>query len=69
MSAHYTSTTVPTPLPEDTLLHWDGEFFCLLCVASWVLFIWMWAWNHKPRHKASKPLLPKEEWETPNRWN
>jgi hypothetical protein len=54
MSEHRTTVGQPTPIPgyrdpnEPALLHWDGVFFCLLCFASWVLFFWLWAWNHKP---------------------
>jgi hypothetical protein len=74
MSTYNTIVGTPTPTPLymqgfNDVIHPDGAFFCLLCVASWVLFIWMWAWNHKPRRKPHKPLLPKEPWETPTRWN
>jgi hypothetical protein len=54
MSEHHTTVGHPAPIPayrdpyEPALLHWDGVFFCLLCFASWVLFFWLWAWNHKP---------------------
>ena len=64
-------TSVPTPTPYDPytteLLHPDGAFFCLLCVASWILFIWTWAWNHKPR-KADKLSPRPSKWEMPSNW-
>jgi hypothetical protein len=64
-------TSIPTPTPYDPytteLLHPDGAFFCLLCVASWILFIWTWAWNHKPR-KAGKLSPPPSKWEMPSNW-
>jgi hypothetical protein len=64
-------TSIPTPTPYDPytteLLHPDGAFFCLLCVASWILFIWTWAWNHKPR-KARKLAARPSKWEMPANW-
>lgn len=67
----YTSVPAPTPyeLPYTSteLLHPDGAFFCLLCVASWILFIWTWPWNHKPR-KAGKVSPRPSKWEMPSNW-
>jgi hypothetical protein len=64
-------TTVPTATPYDPyateLLHPDGAFFCLLCVASWILFLWIWAWNHKPR-KGGKLSLRASKWKMPSNW-
>jgi hypothetical protein len=62
---------VPTPTPYDPytteLLHPDGAFFCLLCVASWILFFWIWAWNREPR-KADKLSPRPSKWKMPPNW-
>jgi hypothetical protein len=67
----YTSVPAPTPyeLPytKTALLHPDGAFFCLLCVASWILFLWIWAWNHKPR-KGGKLSPRASKWKMPSNW-
>jgi hypothetical protein len=64
-------TTVPTLTPYDPytteLLHPDGAFFCLLCVASCILFLWIWAWNHKPR-KTGKLSPRASKWKMPSNW-
>jgi hypothetical protein len=36
------------------LLHPDGAFFALLCLFSWVLFLTLWAWNHKPQRRSDR---------------
>lgn len=41
----FNESTSPFTTP---ILHPDGAFFCLLCVFSWVLFLAVWASNHKP---------------------
>ena len=33
------------------VLHPDGAFFALLCLFSWIIFLWLWVWNHKPRRR------------------
>jgi hypothetical protein len=71
----YTLYPTPAPTPWGMYdrqmegLHLDGIFFFMLFFWSWILFIFAWSWNHKPRRKAHKPLLPKEHWEAPERWN
>ena len=32
-------------------LHPDGAFFAVLCLFSWIIFFWLWAWNHKPKRR------------------
>ena len=63
-------TPTPTPFYDQAIapMHWDGVFFALLCFGSWVLFIFVWAWNHKPRKRAKLSPRPSK-WEMPsNHW-
>ena len=63
-------TLYPTPAPTPFYmydrqmngLHIDGIFFFLLWFGSWVLFISLWAWNHKPAPKT-KIHPPPSKWE------
>jgi hypothetical protein len=45
-----------------------AAFFALLCFASWVLFIWLWAWNHKPGKSSPKNSPKPQQWELPKNW-
>jgi hypothetical protein len=45
-----------------------AAFFALAFVFSWVLFIWLWAWNHKPRKSSSAKSRKPEKWLLPNNW-
>ncbi|MBV8378957.1 MAG: hypothetical protein JO279_18345 [Verrucomicrobia bacterium] len=38
----------------------------LMLVGSWALFIWLWAWNHKPSRRPDKPKA--EPWVMPDNW-
>jgi hypothetical protein len=65
---HVVNTDVSPYTTE--LLHPDGAFFALLCLASWILFLWLWAWNHKPRargedfgrRRPKRREIPWESW-------
>jgi hypothetical protein len=47
--------------------HPDGAFFVLLCLFSWIIFIWLWAWNHKPRRRLSGiDKRRTQRWEVPS---
>ena len=52
------------------LLHPDGAFFALLCLFSWVLFLTLWAWNHKPpkRTRSDDRQRRTQEWKIPEHW-
>jgi hypothetical protein len=59
----------PTSLYDQQMngLHIDGIFFAVLWVGSWVLFIWLWAWNHRP--KPLPKIAPRRvEWQLPKDW-
>jgi hypothetical protein len=72
MQPHSTSVGTPAHVPgpyEQDIFHWDGGFFALLCLASWVAFFWLWAWNHKaPQPPAPKKRRESEAWELPENW-
>jgi hypothetical protein len=63
MNTHNAIIATPTPVPfyeqEILPMHLDGVFFALLCLASWILFIFIWAWNHKPRRKSHQTIVAK----------
>jgi hypothetical protein len=67
----------PTPLVtyrnDQDILHWDGCLFGFLCVASWVLFAYLWARLHWMNYlERQKPLpLPRqsvEDWISSKHW-
>jgi hypothetical protein len=62
MNEQYSMIGEAPRAPYDTaLLHPDGAFFVLLCLGSWALLLWLWAWNHKPRRTAK--IYPRRtEW-------
>jgi hypothetical protein len=75
MNEHYTSigqTSIGQPVPahsiyDTAILHPDGAFFALLCLGSWMLFFWLWAWNHKPKRRARWDLRHMErQWKHDN---
>ena len=42
-------------------------FLFVACLASWVLFIWLWAWNHKPRQSVKVANKPEVRgWKMPS---
>ena len=74
---HHAVIEQPRPIvtyrSDDELLHWDGCLFAFLCLASWILFAYLWArlhWmNHLERQKP--PPLPRQnvkEWISSKHW-
>jgi hypothetical protein len=62
----FNGSTSPFTTP---ILHPDGAFFCLLFVFSWVFFVTLWAWNHKPPPRQREPRIGDKQrprhWEIP----
>ena len=68
----------PTPIltyrnDQDFPLHWDGALFALLCLASWVLFAYLWArmhWLNYLEGQKPPPLPPQnvEDWISSKHW-
>jgi hypothetical protein len=60
---HHALVAQPTPLvsypqrPE--LLHWDGGFFALLCLVSWIWFACLWGRRHLSKPPRRPPPLPE----------
>jgi hypothetical protein len=59
---HYTAIGRPTPfvlapIPND-LFHWDGAFFAVLCLASWIWFACLWVKIRLTKRPQLPPPLP-----------
>jgi hypothetical protein len=60
---------------DDELFHWDGCLFAFLCVATWVLFAYLWArlhWMNYLERRQSQQQRPtplkSEQWLRPHDW-
>jgi hypothetical protein len=67
----------PTPIltyrNAQVALHWDGIFFAVLCLASWVLFAYLWArmhWLNYLERQKPPPLSRQtvEDWISSKHW-
>jgi hypothetical protein len=43
---------------DDELIHWDGAFFGVLCLVSWLFFVCSWARIHVNKLERRPPPLP-----------
>jgi hypothetical protein len=61
---HYAVVSPSTPFVTNSefdrpkLLHWDGAFFAVLCLVSWIWFACLWARLRLSKPAQGPPPLP-----------